>query len=86
MAGLGAGVLAEGTTGFSLLMDACGTVDVRVGKDGTGGTSTSSEEDLNIRFKPFFVPSIKDRRLFVDATDSREEFASLENARPLGNR
>ena len=72
-------MLAEGTTAFfPLLMDGSGTVDMRVGNGGTGGTSILSEGPLNIRFNPFFVPSINDRRLFVDATDSREEDASLE--------
>lgn len=77
-------MLAEGgMVTFSLLMDGSGTVDTRLGNGGTGGTSILSEEPLNIRFRPFFVPSIKDRRLFVDATDSREEDASLEYTRLL---
>jgi hypothetical protein len=61
---------------------ASGTVDLRVGKGGTAGTALAGP--LNIRFKPFFVPSIKDRPLFVEEIDSRDEDASLESARPVG--
>ena len=68
---------AETTADFSLPTNTSGTVDVSL--DDAGRTAILSEEPLNICFKLFFVLSTKDRRLFVDASDSQEVDARSGN-------